>query len=160
MKDTLKKLVITTVNRYLKHHKMNQCLKLKKQQKVEMISAHDLSNLQGIERNCDSPIDADEAEEVEAESNEEGSDEEADKNEDEVLRITCNEKKTWILRKMTWLKKVMFMTFMNMMKTLLMIMVMTNLWSQQLEVVYLQAKGGNCLFVKEFCFFKAMSVCF
>lgn len=30
----------------------------------------------------------------------------------------------------------------------------------QLEVVYLQAKGGNCLFVKEFCFFKAMSVCF
>ena len=101
MKDTLKKLVITTVNRYLKHHKMNQCLKLKKQQKVEMISAHDLSNLQGIERNCDSPIDADEAEEVEAESNEEGSDEEADKNEDEDLRITCNEKKTWILRKMT-----------------------------------------------------------
>ena len=60
---------------------------------MEMISAHDLSNLQGIERNCDSPIDADEAEEVEAESNEEGSDEEADKNEDEVLRITCNEKK-------------------------------------------------------------------
>ena len=55
MKDTLKKLLVATIDRYLKHHKMNQCLKLKKQRKVEIISAHVLSNLQGLERNSDGP---------------------------------------------------------------------------------------------------------
>ena len=59
MKDTLKKLLVTTIDRYLKHHKMNQCLKLKKQQKLELISAHVLSNLQGIKSDCDSPIGVD-----------------------------------------------------------------------------------------------------
>ena len=92
MKDTLKKLLATTIDRYHKHHKMNQCLKLKKQQKVELISAHVLSNLQGIKSDCDSPIGADKVEEFEAEDDEEGSDGEADENEDEVLRVTCNEK--------------------------------------------------------------------
>ena len=28
MKNTLKKLLVTTIDRYLKHHKMNQCPKL------------------------------------------------------------------------------------------------------------------------------------
>ena len=74
MKDTLKKLLVTTIDRYVKHHKMNQCLKLKKQQKVELISAHVLSNLQGIKSDCDSPIGADEVEELESENDEEGSD--------------------------------------------------------------------------------------
>ena len=92
-KDTRKKSLVTTTDRYLKHHKMNQCLKLKKLQKVETISAHVLSNFQGIKGNCDSPIGVDEVEEVEAEDDEEGSDGEADENEDEVLRVTCNEKK-------------------------------------------------------------------
>ena len=64
---------------------MNQYLKLKKQQKVEIISAHVLSNSQGIESNCDSPIVADEIEEVEAEADEEGSDVEADENEEGYL---------------------------------------------------------------------------
>ena len=44
---------------------MNQCLKSKKQQKVEIISAQVLSNFQGIEKNRDSPISIDEFEEVE-----------------------------------------------------------------------------------------------
>ena len=64
---------------------MNQYLKLKKQQKVEIISAHVLSNLQGIESNCDSPIVANKTEEVEAEPDEQGSDGEADKNEEGYL---------------------------------------------------------------------------
>ena len=98
MKDTLKKLLVTAIDRYLKHHKMNQCLKSKKQQKVEIISAHVLSNLQGVESNYDSPFDVDEVEEVELEADEEGSDREADENEDEVLRVTSNEK-NWIMRK-------------------------------------------------------------
>ena len=55
MKDTLKKLLVATIDRYLKHDKMNQCLKLKKQRKVEIISAHVLSNLQGLKRNSDGP---------------------------------------------------------------------------------------------------------
>ena len=49
MKDTLKKLLVATIDRYLK------CLKLKKQRKVEIISAHVLSNLQGLEGNSDGP---------------------------------------------------------------------------------------------------------
>ena len=92
MKDTLKKLLVTNIDRYLKHHKMNHCLKLKKQQKVELISAHVLSNLQETKSDCDSPIGVDEVEEVEAEDDEAGSDGQADENEDEVLRLTCNEK--------------------------------------------------------------------
>ena len=55
MKDTLKELLVATIDRYLKHHKMNQCLKLKKHWKVEIIPAHVLSNLQGLERNSDGP---------------------------------------------------------------------------------------------------------
>ena len=82
MKDTLKKLIVTTSDRYLKHHKMKQCLKLKKQQNVEIISAHVLHNLQGIESNCDSLVDVEEVEEVEAEADEERSDGEADEYED------------------------------------------------------------------------------
>ena len=96
-KDTIKKLLVTTIDRYLKHHKMNQCLKLKKQQVVDIISAHVLSNFQGIESNCDSSIDADEIEEVEAEAYEEGSNGKAGENEDKVLRVTCNEKCLWHL---------------------------------------------------------------
>ena len=92
MKDTLKKLLVTNIDRYLKHHKMNHCLKLKKQQKVELISAHVLSNLQETKSDCDSPIGVDEVEEVEAEDDKAGRDGEADENEDEVLRLTCNEK--------------------------------------------------------------------
>ena len=49
MKDTLKKLLVATIDRYLK------CFKLKKQRKVEIISAHILSNLQGLEGNSDGP---------------------------------------------------------------------------------------------------------
>ena len=70
---------------------MNQCLKFKKQQKVELISAHVLSNLQGTKSDCDSPIGVDEVEEVEAVDDEEGSDGEAVENEGEILRFTCNE---------------------------------------------------------------------
>lgn len=44
---------------------MNQCLKSKKQQKVEIISDQVLSNFQEIEKNRDSPIGIDEFEEVE-----------------------------------------------------------------------------------------------
>ena len=96
-KDTIKKLLVTTIDRYLKYHKMNQCLKLKKQQIVDIISAHALSNFQGIESNCDSSIDADGIEEVEAEAYEEGSNGKAGENEDKVLRVTCNEKCLWHL---------------------------------------------------------------
>ena len=93
---------------------------------MEIISGHVLSNLKRIEGNCGSPIDVDEVEEVEVAADEEGSDEEKDENEDEVLRGTYN-KKNWILMKKMLLRRVIFTKFMNMMITLLMIIVMTNL---------------------------------